>query len=82
MKSAVCLLGALLPALVSTAGVEWYAVDPMSETQYLPDVVPDADFMGVKSTTDICNRIADAMARFDSGDNVYRRATRAGGRLP
>ena len=34
----------------------------------------DADFMGVKSTTDICNRIADAMARFDSGDNIYRRA--------
>ena len=34
----------------------------------------DADFMGVKSTTDICNRIADAMARFDCGDNVYRRA--------
>lgn len=34
----------------------------------------DVDFMGVKSTTDICNRIADAMARFDSGDNIYRRA--------
>ena len=34
----------------------------------------DADFMGVKSTTDVCNRIADAMARFDSGDSIYRRA--------
>ena len=32
-----------------------------------------ADFMGVKSTTDVCNRIADAMARFESDDNPFHR---------
>ena len=31
------------------------------------------DFMGVRSVTDVCNRIADALARFDSEDNLYRR---------
>ena len=42
----------------------------------------DADFMGVKSTTDVCNRIADAMARFDSGDSIYRRAVSLLAHLP
>ena len=32
-----------------------------------------ADFMGVKSVTDVCNRIADALARFDSSDSFLRR---------
>jgi len=32
-----------------------------------------ADFMGVRSVTDICNRLADALARFDEGDNLYRK---------
>ena len=32
-----------------------------------------ADFMGVKSVTDVCNRIADALARFDSSDSFMRR---------
>lgn len=32
-----------------------------------------ADFMGVRSVADVCNRIADALARFDSGDSFMRR---------
>ena len=32
-----------------------------------------ADFMGVKSVSDVCNRIADALARFDSGDSFMRK---------
>ena len=32
-----------------------------------------ADFMGVKSVTDVCNRVADALARFDSSDSFMRR---------
>ena len=32
-----------------------------------------ADFMGVKSVTDVCNRIADALVRFDSEDSLYRK---------
>ena len=32
-----------------------------------------ADFMGVKSVPDVCNRIADALARFDSSDSFMRR---------
>ena len=32
-----------------------------------------ADFMGVRSVTDVCNRIADALARFDSEDSLYRK---------
>ena len=31
------------------------------------------DFMGVRSVTDVCNRIADALARFDSEDSLYRK---------
>lgn len=33
----------------------------------------NADFMGVRSVTDICNRLADALARFDEEENVYRK---------
>lgn len=33
-----------------------------------------ADFMGVKSVSDVCNRIADALARFDSSDSFLRKA--------
>lgn len=32
-----------------------------------------ADFMGVRSVGDVCNRIADALARFDSSDSFLRR---------
>ncbi len=32
-----------------------------------------ADFMGVKSIADVCNRIADALARFESGDSLFRK---------
>ena len=32
-----------------------------------------ADFMGVRSVTDVCNRIADAIARFDAEDSLYRK---------
>ena len=32
-----------------------------------------ADFMGVKSVTDVCNRIADALARFESDDGLFRK---------
>ena len=32
-----------------------------------------ADFMGVKSVPDVCNRIADALARFDSSDSFMRK---------
>jgi hypothetical protein len=32
-----------------------------------------ADFMGVKSVSDVCNRIADAMSRFDSSDSFMRK---------
>ena len=32
-----------------------------------------ADFMGVKSVTDVCNRVADALARFDADDNLFRK---------
>ncbi len=32
-----------------------------------------ADFMGVKSIADVCNRIADALARFESEDSLYRK---------
>ena len=66
MKNAVCLLGALLSALVSTAGVEWYAVDPMSETQYLPDVVPDD---GVKGGA---VKIVAAKDEYEPGSFVIR----------
>lgn len=33
-----------------------------------------ADFMGVRSVTDVCNRLADALARFDEGEGIYRKA--------
>ena len=33
-----------------------------------------ADFMGVKSVSDVCNRIADALTRFDSSDSLMRKA--------
>jgi len=32
-----------------------------------------ADFMGVKSIADVCARIADALARFDDGESVFRK---------
>ena len=32
-----------------------------------------ADFMGVKSVPDVCNRLADALARFDSSDSFMRK---------
>ena len=32
-----------------------------------------ADFMGVRSVTDVCNRLADALARFDSSDTFLRK---------
>ncbi len=32
-----------------------------------------ADFMGVRSVTDVCNRLADALARFDDEENLYRK---------
>lgn len=32
-----------------------------------------ADFMGVKSIADVCNRIADALARFAGEDSLYHR---------
>ena len=32
-----------------------------------------ADFMGVKSVTDVCNRIADALARFESDEGLFRK---------
>ena len=32
-----------------------------------------ADFMGVRSVPDVCNRIADALARFDSSDSFMRK---------
>ena len=32
-----------------------------------------ADFMGVRTVTDVCNRIADALARFDSSDSFMRK---------
>lgn len=31
------------------------------------------DFMGVRSVPDVCNRIADALARFDSSDSFMRK---------
>lgn len=31
------------------------------------------DFMGVRSVSDVCNRIADALARFDSSDSFMRK---------
>ncbi len=40
-----------------------------------------ADFMGVKSVPDVCNRIADALARFDSGDTFMRKIFAALGHL-
>ena len=33
-----------------------------------------ADFMGVRSVSDVCNRVADALARFDSSDSFMRKA--------
>lgn len=33
----------------------------------------NVDFMGVRSVTDICNRIVDALARFDAEDSLYRK---------
>ena len=32
-----------------------------------------ADFMGVRSVSDVCNRLADALARFDSSDAFLRK---------
>lgn len=32
-----------------------------------------ADFMGVRSVSDVCNRLADALARFDSSDTFLRK---------
>ena len=32
-----------------------------------------ADFMGVRTVTDVCNRLADALARFDSSDTFLRK---------
>ena len=32
-----------------------------------------ADFMGVRSVSDVCNRLVDALARFDSGDTFFRK---------
>ena len=32
-----------------------------------------ADFMGVRTVTDVCNRLADALARFDSSDTFMRK---------
>ena len=32
-----------------------------------------ADFMGVKSVPDVCNRVTDALARFDSSDSFMRK---------
>lgn len=32
-----------------------------------------ADFMGVRSVADVCNRIADGLARFDSSDTFMRK---------
>ena len=32
-----------------------------------------ADFMGVRSVADVCNRIADALARFDASDSFLRK---------
>ena len=32
-----------------------------------------ADFMGVRSVPDVCNRIADALARFDTSDSFMRK---------
>lgn len=32
-----------------------------------------ADFMGVRSVPDVCNRLVDALARFDSGDTFLRK---------
>ena len=32
-----------------------------------------ADFMGVRSVPDVCNRIVDALARFDSSDSFMRK---------
>jgi len=32
-----------------------------------------ADFMDVRSTADVCNQIADAMARFEAGDSIFKR---------
>lgn len=37
----------------------------------------NADFMGVKSTTDVCNRIVDAMTRFDVDESFLRRTLSA-----
>jgi len=34
----------------------------------------DVDFMGVKSIADVCSRIADAIARFDADEGVFRKA--------
>lgn len=40
------------------------------QKKYRPIMI---DLMGVKSTVDICNRIADALTRFDSSDGFFRR---------
>ena len=32
-----------------------------------------ADFMGVKSVADVCNRVADALARFESDEGFFRK---------
>lgn len=40
------------------------------QKKYKPIMI---DLMGVKSTVDICNRIADALTRFDSSDGFFRR---------
>lgn len=37
----------------------------------------NADFMGVKSTSDVCSRIVDAFVRFDADDSFLRRALSA-----
>lgn len=33
----------------------------------------NADFMGVRSVVDVCNRLSDALARFDGNENVFRK---------
>ena len=59
-------LVALTSVLPAVAGVEWYVVDPMSETQYLPYVVPDD---GVKGGA---VKIVAAKGEYEPGSFVVR----------
>ena len=61
---AMTLTGALILAFSAGAGVDWYAVDPMAETPYMPDSAPKG---GVKGGT---VRIVAAKGEYEPGSFV------------